>query len=146
MPLPRYQNTPVHQISMITDDADWALLYGAGRPLVLVGQSYDPPVNNSRSEYGWYYSPDAGFFEQDNGQTNAYIMPDDTYMWEYYNVATRTNKRAKALLWWWYPDAYASSFETGNGQMGVLPVHNVWADQQDIWLAADLEWKPEGGG
>jgi hypothetical protein len=41
------------------NDADWALLYGAGRPLVLVGQSFDPPVNNSRSEDGWYYSPDA---------------------------------------------------------------------------------------
>ncbi len=62
-------------------------------------------------------------------------MRDDNYVWEYYDVATRTGKRAKALLWWWYPDAYDSSFETGNGQMGVLPVHSVWADQHNIWVA-----------
>ena len=72
----------------------------------------------------------------------TYIMPNGTFISEYYNVATRTDKRAKALLWWWYPDSYASSFETQNQQMGVLPVHNVWADQQQLWLAANLEWKP----
>ncbi len=134
---PRYQNNPVRPISMITDDADWALLYGAGRPLVLVGQSYDEPVPSNVSQYGWW-----PFFEAEGYEPKNYIMPNGTFISEYYNVATRTDKRAKALLWWWYPDSYASSFETQNQQMGVLPVHNVWADQQQLWLAANMGWRP----
>jgi len=129
---PYNNGTTEHPLGMIGDDADWATQWS--KPIVVVGQSYDPPLNLGiyTEDYGW-----APFFEEENGGPDTtYVMPNDTIMWKYYDVAT--SRGAKALLWWWYPDPYASSFETENQQMGVLPVHNVWSDQLDIWLAADL--------
>jgi hypothetical protein len=94
-------------------------------------------LESNVSQYGWW-----PFFEEEGYEDQDFIMPNGTFTSEYYSVATRTGKSAKVLLWWWYPDSYASSFETQNQQMGVLPVHNVWADQQQIGLAANLGWKP----
>jgi len=124
---PRYNAPPDYPLSIIDQDANWAADWG--KAWAIIGQSWDPP--NPPYGDGW-----APFFETNNSVTGAHIIPDNETIARYYSMATAN--WAKALLWFWYPDSYASSFDE---RPAVQPVNNVWAKEREIWLAADLGWK-----
>ena len=87
--------------------------------LIIFGQAYDPPESTE-----W------PFFEDDNNQTGSKISPGNFTLDYYYGLA---KTHSVALVWFWYPDSYASSF----CHDPELCVNNMWAKQQEIWEGID---------
>jgi len=113
---PRGDTNTYYPHYCIDQDITWATgEMSSNAKLIIFGQAYDPPENMI-----------APFFEEDNNQTGSQISPGDYTLEYYYNHATES---AIALVWFWYPDSYASSFYHDPD----LVVNNMWAKQQEFW-------------
>lgn len=124
---PRNTGPGERPISIVREDMFWAKQ--TGHPAVLIGQAFDPPFNQS------IFDPTT-WFQTSNNQSGSFITPNASVIGHYYWVAT--DYGAKALLWWWYPSSYASSYQFhsihSDPDHCVLPVNDMWCAQWAIWI------------